>query len=211
MHPSLELFQRADVHSLPVSPLSLLAAMKVPVLTYGQYSQAAGKSLSYLLGRFGPDGMTFPIDGRLTVFYNELNDPGRIRWTLAHELSHILLHYRPEKRGPLFPSPAGKKDPMEREADQLAKEILGPLVVLHFCGVSSRRELRELTGFSHEAADYRFAELEAFRRQRSAIVSRDDLRLFLQFEPFITAYIAQKAKKKDSGLDIFQENTSNIP
>ena len=69
----------------------------------------------------------------------------------------------------------------------------------------------ELTGFSHEAADYRFAELEAFRRQRSAIVSRDDLRLFLQFEPFITAYIAQKAKKKDSGLDIFQENTSNIP
>ena len=211
MHPSLELFQRADVHSLPVSPLSLLAAMKVPVLTYGQYSQAAGKSLSYLLGRFGPDGMTFPIDGRLTVFYNELNDPGRIRWTLAHELSHILLHYHPKKRGPLFPSPAGKKAPVEREADQLAKEILGPLVVLHFCGVSSRRELRDLTGFSHEAADYRFAELEAFRRQRSAIVSRDDLRLFLQFEPFITAYIAQKAKKKDSGLDIFQENTSNIP
>ena len=50
---------------------------------------------------------------------------------------------------------------MEREADQLAKEILGPLVVLHFCGVSSRRA-QELTGFSHEAADYRFAELEAF-------------------------------------------------
>ena len=190
---------------------SLLAAMKVPVLTYGQYSQAAGKSLSYLLGRFGPDGMTFPIDDRLTVFYNELNDPGRIRWTLAHELSHILLHYHPKKRSPLTPSPAGKKDPMEREADQLAKEILGPRVVLHFCGVSSQGELRELTGFSHEAADYRFAELEAFRRQRSAIVSRDDLRLFLQFEPFITAYIAQKAKKKDSGLDIFQENTSNIP
>ncbi len=111
MHPSLELFQRADVHSLPVSPLSLLAAMKVPVLTYGQYSQAAGKSLSYLLGRFGPDGMTFPIDDRLTVFYNELNDPGRIRWTLAHELSHILLHYHPKKREPPHPLPRWKKGP----------------------------------------------------------------------------------------------------
>lgn len=202
MLQALDVFQRAGIRALPVSPLNVLEGMGVPVLTYGQYSQASGKSLPYLLERFGPDGMTFPIDGRLTVFYNDLAAQGRIQWTLSHELSHILLHYQEESVFERENSPAGGKDPLEIQADHLAKELLGPLIVLHFCGVSSVTELRRLTGFSHEAAGYRFAELCALRRQKSVLSSRQDLRLFLQFEPFISSYLAQKAGGNAVDIDV---------
>ncbi|MBC8569910.1 ImmA/IrrE family metallo-endopeptidase [Zongyangia hominis] len=199
---ALDVFQKAGIRSLPVSPLQILRDMGVPVLTYGQYSEASGKSLPYLLERFGPDGMTFPIDGKLTVFYNDLAAEGRIRWTLCHELSHILLHYGKEDAfGSRAPLPGGK-DPLEAQADALAKELLGPLVVLHFCAVDSVTELRRLTGFSHQAAGYRFQELCAFRARPSALASREDLRLFLQFEPFITGYIAKKTSVREVDIDV---------
>lgn len=116
-----ELIEKFNVRTAPV-PLDRIArAMGVTV----EYAPFDGEL----------SGMAFVKDGRPMIGINALHAPTRQRFTLAHELAHIVLH-RPQleaegvhvDKGSLRRDSLASEgtDPTEIEANNFAAELLMP-------------------------------------------------------------------------------------
>lgn len=190
----------SGVKTLPVDLCALADFFGIKVVSYEDVSAIYKKSKEELY-RDSRFGFCYCEEGRLICAINE-NSCGerRRRWTLAHEIGHCLLGHLSDN----VPS-----DLQEKEADKFAAELLAPLVVLHFCGVSSPGELQKLCGISAQAAENRFRELVRVQNQAAErshnfrtgqsklppigfIQTKETMSLFSAFEPFIGEYIGAK-------------------
>jgi Zn-dependent peptidase ImmA (M78 family) len=83
-------------------------------------------------------GMSYVKDGVSIIGVNNLHHPNRQRFTLAHEIGHVLLHARELRRQvhldrvPLYRDAVSTsgKDARERTANAFASELLMPRVLL---------------------------------------------------------------------------------
>ena len=67
----------------------------------------------------------------LVVLYNDARSPGRIRFTVGHELGHIILgHVQPGSVTIANRDPSPNDDPHETAANQVAARLLAPACVL---------------------------------------------------------------------------------
>lgn len=110
---------RRGVSALPVHPLEILSACRNTVV-WADVTAAERLKIprEALLGQLAnAEAITFrqTIQGetRFNVVYREGGNPARLRFTLAHELGHRLLH-------------RGDEPSMEREADCFASHLLCP-------------------------------------------------------------------------------------
>lgn len=110
---------RRGVSALPVHPLEILSACRNTVV-WADVTAAERLKIprEALLGQLAnAEAITFrqTIQGetRFIVVYREGGNPARLRFTLAHELGHRLLH-------------RGDEPNMEREADCFASHLLCP-------------------------------------------------------------------------------------
>ncbi|MBS7369400.1 MAG: ImmA/IrrE family metallo-endopeptidase [Oscillospiraceae bacterium] len=197
----------SGTRALPVDLTALAEFFGIKVVSYEDVAAIYSKTKEELY-RDSRFGFCFCEEGRLVCAINE-NACGerRRRWTLAHEIGHCLLgHLGAEK-------PSREQ---EKEADRFAAELLAPLVVLHFCGVGSAKELAALCGISAQAAGIRFGELcreqklsaersRSFRLGQSTkppagfIRMKEELSLFAAFEPFVGEYICEKRARRACG------------
>lgn len=162
----IDVYEAADITSLPVDPIAAAAAVGVRTVRYSDICRVYERSMDELY-RVSRYGFSYVEDGRRVIAVNE-NACGerRRRFTAAHELGHCLL------------GPHG-----ERAADKFAAELLAPLPVLSMCGVGSDAEIARLCGISAEAARIRLSELGRFRP------GADDLRIIIRFSGFIDRYL----------------------
>ena len=106
------------------------------------------------------DGFTF---GKM-IFYNEQCSIPRQRFTVAHELGHILLH---NGQGIYNREPSEKDIPIEAEANVFASRILAPACVLWGIGVTSAKQISEICNISMQSAEFRFKRLsELYEREK---------------------------------------------
>ena len=86
----------------------------------------------------------------------------RIRWTLAHELGHILMgHFASGYSTPGNPPlDQGEKAWEDVMADRFASQLLCPLPGVFLCGPSSQGELAQLCDLSAQAAGITWGRLE---------------------------------------------------
>lgn len=110
---------RRGVSALPVQPLEILSACRNTVV-WADVTAAERLKISreVLLRQLAnAEAITFrqSIQGetRFIVVYREGGNPARLRFTLAHELGHRLLHQ-------------GDEPEMEQEADCFASHLLCP-------------------------------------------------------------------------------------
>lgn len=85
-------------------------------------------------------------DNRYVIIYNETHTEQRIRWTISHELGHIMLNHF---RGVCVDTNK------EAAANYFARELLMPLAVLDSLGARSAEEIAEICNVSLEAAKIR--------------------------------------------------------
>lgn len=122
------------IDTLPIDPLQILKRCKnTAVHTYEEIMPECGvsdHSFFCALVMENKDAVTVrrDFDGRAAyeLFYNARADRRRMRFTLAHELGHILLNHRQEESWE------------EKEADYFAAQLLAPRPVfnaLALCGV----------------------------------------------------------------------------
>lgn len=107
-----------------------------------------------------PDGATARIYGTSLniIFYND-KDPvaGRINWTLAHELGHILLQHHDIMPPIVLQRRTAKQintqyDVLEKEADWFARTLLCHPYILDQNGVRTWYEIMTLCNISYTAA-----------------------------------------------------------
>lgn len=186
-----------NVSSLPVSVMALAQAMGVRV-----YSYTEGRELLDNLGMlwicettegFSTDvGYAMGVGGWY-IFYDDAILPrGRIRFTLAHELGHILLghvmselpvggykaRYTPENSD-------NPKEPEEIEADMFAARLLAPACVLWGLDIHGAESIASLCGLSNRAASIRAERMEELYRRQKFLVSPLERRVYEAFKGYI--------------------------
>ncbi len=155
---AVKVLAAAGVRSLPVDPTELARHFGVKMVDYSTFSRTYGIPIVELYAHSKYGFGFYEGDGYVCAVNENACGGIRRRWTAAHELGHYFLGHISEDRR------AERSADAERQADAFAAELLAPLLVLHFCAVSSAEELARLCLISQTAARIRFEELCGSRR-----------------------------------------------
>lgn len=155
------------IHSFPFNILPILDKFNIMVATYGEVAKGSGKSIQDIIISTGTeDGLTIYAHGTYIVLYNEtIQVSGRIRWTLAHELGHIVLKHFTDfdatqlTRGGLTDS---EYKVLDREANTFASEFLCSPALVNVLPISNTNAISTILGISYEAAAYAKKKLQDY-------------------------------------------------
>lgn len=155
-----ELLKINNVNSLPVKVKKLSKIFPdLKIRSYTWYSNKYNVSFQDLIELTDSDEgccWYFKDLGRYLILYNDLvQNKGRIRWTIAHELGHyILKHNEITNKAILTRSSLSDKEYniFESEANCFARELLAPSPVLRSIGGENPFFISYLCGISLEAA-----------------------------------------------------------
>lgn len=103
---------------------------KVKVCTYSQMAQTLGCSFSEFFHKYASSehGFTVKWKNYYLICFNELKDEKTIRFTIAHEIGHIILGHTEDN------------SVANREADCFARNILCPIQVADGFNVTTPKE-----------------------------------------------------------------------
>lgn len=135
------------------------------------------------------DGMTFFSSGVPVILYDESKSPERIRFTVAHELGHLVLrHVAPGQQTITNREPSPTDSPIETAANQFAARILAPACVLWGLNIHTPDEISGLCHISKQAAEFRAARMETLYERGKFLSSPLERLVYSQFLPFIQEY-----------------------
>lgn len=124
-------------------------------------------------------------DGRWTIVYKDSDTPGRVRFTLAHELGHILLGHEIEAGFGHYRRITPSKPINETQADEFAARLLAPACVLWALNITSAPEIEKLCGISHKAALYRANRMKTLVSRGKFLTSPLEKQVYEAFLPWI--------------------------
>lgn len=105
-----------------------------------------------------PEDAYIMIDAR--VFDRACLDEPRSRFTIVHELGHLILgHSKTFNRGGPTQAPIRSFENSEWQANKFAAEFLMPLDLVRKLQISSVYEMMQAFGVSKQAADFRLRDL----------------------------------------------------
>lgn len=180
------------IASLPVSVQKICKSERVKLFTYEE-----GSALIQKLGleEHTIENDAFSIGRR--IFYDDTKPAARQRFSVAHELGHIVLH-TPNEVTVYNREISPGDDPIEREANIFASRLLAPLCVLHYLDLNSAAEIAEVCNISMTAAEIRYMRLceirERDRRSRERngygcfLLSPFERKVLENFKDFITEH-----------------------
>lgn len=183
-----------EICQLPVDPFFVAERLqKVYVQKWTELKDKFGKTDPLNIDCEGADAKTHIIRGReeyLVVYDDRVESSGRIRWTIAHEIGHIVLghlvHFEATSlcRGSLTEN---EYKVLEREADCFAVNLLAPMcIVRRLTWVRTREDFKKLCGLSGEASDNCLEELSLLNSgQRILFPTKEEDELYRLFFKFI--------------------------
>lgn len=132
------------------------------------------------------DGMTFYAKKTPVILFDEEKLPQRIKFTIAHEVGHIILgHVEPGNCTIANREPRPGDAPEEQTANQFAARLLAPACVLWGLNVHTPEEIMQLCRISRQAAEFRALRMDELYRRNKFLVSPIERAVYEQFQPFI--------------------------
>lgn len=130
------------------------------------------------------DGRSAMLDGQPWIFVSDQCGVPRQRFTVAHELGHILLGHT-GKYQLVNREPDPKDDPIEQAANVFASRLLAPACVLWALDARSPEQIAELCQISHKAAVLRAERMAELYQRGRFLASPLERLVYQQFLPFI--------------------------
>lgn len=113
-------------------------------------------------------GKCVSIDGRFYIVVNDTDIFSAQRYTIAHELGHLIIPTR-----------------NEYEAERFAIGILAPACVLWGCNVHSAEDIAKMCDISQASARIRAERMELLYRRNMFLTSPLERQVFDNFSEFI--------------------------
>lgn len=161
-----------NVSELPVRVSVLCRSMGIPVKYYNDGNNS---------------GEVRMINGSPVILVAEHELPARQRFTVAHELGHILLGHV-GKYELVNREPSSSDNPIEQAANVFASRLLAPACVLWGIGVSSAEDIERLCNISHAAAEFRWERMNILLERDMFLTSHLERKVYEQFLPYIQAH-----------------------
>lgn len=171
-----QILRREKIRALPVDVVEICRRLGIKVLENAELAPEAG------------DGLSCILCGVPYVFIRPGQSRQRLRFTVAHELGHILLgHVGKYQLVNREPSP--KDDPVEQAANIFAARLLAPACVLWGCRVSSAAEIAALCDISSTAASVRRERMQILLARGKFLTSDMERKVYRQFKGYIKEYL----------------------
>lgn len=123
-------FVENNIIEFPINPLDLIKKFKWGLLTYEQMAFKNHCTIEDICECLGTDGYSIYNGKNYTIAYNNtIKSHGRINFTLAHEIGHIILnHHKDFNVTTVLKDNFTKKEYkiLENEANCFARNILAP-------------------------------------------------------------------------------------
>lgn len=188
----LQLYRHLPEINFPIDPRIFFDEMdNCRLMTYADFAELNHCSLDDVFcicqSTSGCTNYDTATDRYLVLFNSSTennNVSGRIRWTLAHELGHIVL-----KHLAYFAEPSiaehninNISNPeLEAEADHFAALLLSPMPLYEQLNVKSASDIYNVFGLSHEASEIRWREYQKWKRSHRKTAWENDMkRLYSQ-------------------------------
>ena len=180
-----EILLACGVDALPVDLNAVLRNLGVRVYAYSRAAELLEDTgLAEVAGRVS--GLTFYAGAQPVILYNDAETPQRIRFTIGHELGHIVLgHVRPGEHTRQNREPQPGDDPMEQAANRFAADLLSPACVLWGLGLHSPEEIAEICKISIQAARFRAERMEILYQRNKFFLHPLERAVYRQFEQYI--------------------------
>lgn len=137
------------------------------------------------------DGYSTIIWGSPNIFASQECSPERQRFTVAHELGHILLGHVGEKKL-VNREPSRGDNPIEQEANVFASRLLAPACVLWALDARTPEQIARLCRISHQAATFRAERMELLYQRNKFLTSPLERAVYEQFVDFIQCKKAER-------------------
>ena len=132
------------------------------------------------------DGLSLFVEDTPIILYNKACSPERIRFTVSHELGHIVLrHVAPGTVTTANREPSPNDDPQETAANQFAARLLAPACVLWGLDLHTADEIAGVCHISIQSAEFRESRMAVLYARNRFLSSPLERRLYQQFLPFI--------------------------
>lgn len=192
------------IKELPVKISEILSVLGVKAYTYKEnYRNLILFGLEDVMKSC--DAFTLHLNGQYIIFYDESKLPERIRFTLAHELGHIILGsgFKQTQTGMLITTrnsePSENDSSEETEANMFAARLLAPSCVLHELKLFTAEDIMKYCDITKTAANFRLKRLmlletrnERFLRERGHgcyYISPLEQKVRQQFDEYINTVL----------------------
>ncbi len=135
----------------------------------------------------GEDGHTAFVGDRPVIIVRADCYPPRQRFTVAHELGHILAGHV-GKYSLVNREPSAADNPIEQAANVFAARLLAPACVLWGCGVQTAEDIQRLCHISRQAAEYRMARMQVLYERDRFLTSPLERAVYEQFSEYIESH-----------------------
>lgn len=173
------------VNELPVRISPGIRAMGIALVSYSKSEGfLAELGLTNLMRE--TDGLSIRRNGSFYILYRGDMVPGRIRFTVAHELGHIILgHLDYETYTTRNREPRDGDAPIEQAANVFASRLLAPACVLHELNAITPERISELCDISLTAARFRAERMEVLQKRGAFGLSPLEREVHKQFQAYI--------------------------
>lgn len=152
------------INKLPIKISKVLTNLNIALYTYqNNYAEITDLGLEELTKT--SDGFTVVRRNQYVIFYDNTQLPARIRFTLAHELGHIILEsgFSETASGIVYTTrnnePNKNDNPEETAANMFAARLLAPSCVLHELKLFTVEEIMQYCSISKAAAEFKLERM----------------------------------------------------
>lgn len=185
----LDLYKRCHIHSFPVDCTDILKQLNCRVYSYSYLKEHHPALYSYC-SRYSDDGLKY----KDVVIYNDNHAKSRIRFTLAHEIGHIIL-------GHTALSPH-----CEQQANAFAANLLAPLPLIYYYHCQSASDISQKFGLSAPAADIAWSD---YLKWKHSSHFDADIQLIYYIKDYDN-YINNKKPDKKNHVKLILDSDTNI-
>jgi len=132
----------------------------------------------------GENGIAVMQKDKWYIIFDGTDIYGKQRFTIAHELGHILMGHE-MKNGYYTRRDNIAKPADETEADIFASRLLAPACVLWGINAQTAEQISEVCSISHMAAKIRAERMEVLRKRGKFLTSPLERKVYQQFESYI--------------------------
>lgn len=183
----LQLYKKLTTIKFPLDPRLLFDQMdNCKIMTYSKFAKLNQCPLQDVFALCESESGCTHYDvgkNRYLVLFNSStannNVIGRIRWTLAHELGHVILNHLPYIAVPHIAENNfnNLSNPeLEAEADHFAALLLCPMPLYEMLGIKSAQDVQCVFGLSWEASDVRWREYIKWKHNHRKTAWENDMK-----------------------------------
>jgi Zn-dependent peptidase ImmA (M78 family) len=181
--------KKLNICWLPVNPVVLFKECGLLLYNCQEAEKVYGRPDPFGVRKEGVDAKTYRSrdEGIYITVFDESMLPERIRWTLVHELAHIVLGHLTDFEITLLTRSglcSKQYEVLEREADTFAAEVLAPMAIIKEMGNLEYDDIIQICHISKEAAQNRIKDI-AWHGNKKAYKEADAF-LRLHFKTYLT-------------------------